>query len=66
MYSVQRSTHRTTLAGAHVLMQEQDAAMIWDRSVVSRKQILVVNHEAEFSPKLADWLNADGYEVITD
>jgi hypothetical protein len=40
------------------------AATIWDRSVVSRKQIMIVNHEGEFAHKLADWLAADGYEVI--
>jgi DNA-binding NtrC family response regulator len=51
-------------AGTHVLMQEQNAATIWDRSVVSRKQIMIVNHEGEFAHKLADWLAADGYEVI--
>jgi DNA-binding NtrC family response regulator len=45
-------------------MQEQEAAMMRNRSVVSRKRIMVINHEAEFAGKVADWLAADGYEVI--
>lgn len=29
-----------------------------------RKRVMIVNHEAKFALRLADWLAAEGYEVV--
>lgn len=35
-----------------------------NRSVDGRKRVMIVSHEAKFALRLADWLAAEGYEVV--